>query len=615
MQATGLEYAELAEEQNVTSAADVTEEKVLVFVRKMAETLLRQGRGLEPGREMNTARPQLLPTPSGLCRRSNGAQLDFELENAVARAELTSPLVGLGVHTMNSAMGTSSLVDSSCLESFAPQHVDPIAGTRQGVAGELWMGAPMEQRTWLLDSQKYYDGTPNEVHDRATANRSGLLMNTLPDVQFENGDGSWSEGESNLCHTSYVAPKQVFPGTSPKQLELTPTEPKLGPFYENEIAPELEKCYGLLSIGCSTLHAQKTWWPLALFMADRTLDRYAQDSAEPCEWDISRSETWACQKKIPKYFSAQPRVRVLDKDGNGVAGRNCTIYDLGADEDLVPLQPHYTCGPSGVDGFIQVQNLTLTHGETRKLQLVVEVDGVTAPLSYDSYWRAPHTVFYISDTVPSFQGSKIELIALQGHDAVRFIVLVLMLVFALNSVGMRHEAGNTPAPRPTLVRRVVGVVGWLWTMYYATGILSRMFGPEGAPYAEEGRYGLTAVGMKDLMIVPRSGARTLSSQRTARSGAHACAPLSGQIGTPLSVFDAILRIVFLLITLAILLLTTLVLVWGDQDFWEGFVVPRLQMLLEAMSSATPLRRKKVRQADKSTPPIVTSSDDGAHKSA
>ena len=64
MQATGLEYAELAEEQNVTSAADVTEEKVLVFVRKMAETLLRQGRGLEPGREVSIAPPQLLPTPS-----------------------------------------------------------------------------------------------------------------------------------------------------------------------------------------------------------------------------------------------------------------------------------------------------------------------------------------------------------------------------------------------------------------------------------------------------------------------------------------------------------------------------------------------------------------------
>ena len=63
VQATGLEYAELAEEQNVTSAADVTEEKVLVFVRKMAETLLRQGRGLEPGREMNTARPQLAAYP------------------------------------------------------------------------------------------------------------------------------------------------------------------------------------------------------------------------------------------------------------------------------------------------------------------------------------------------------------------------------------------------------------------------------------------------------------------------------------------------------------------------------------------------------------------------
>ena len=59
---------------------------------------------------------------------------------------------------------------------------------------------------------------------------------------------------------------------------------------------------------------------------------------------------------------------------------------------------------------------------------------------------------------------------------------------ALNSVGLRHEAGSAPAPRPTLVRRVLGVVGWLWAMYYATGILSRMFGPEGAPFADEDRY-------------------------------------------------------------------------------------------------------------------------------
>lgn len=93
--ATAREYGDLANEQNITSAADVDADTALVFVRRLAETLM-----------------------------SNGAHVDITLKNPVATVELTAPLVGLGVHTTGSMLDSFSYEEPGrCVESPHSPHV------------------------------------------------------------------------------------------------------------------------------------------------------------------------------------------------------------------------------------------------------------------------------------------------------------------------------------------------------------------------------------------------------------------------------------------------------------------------------------------------------------
>ena len=485
------QYADLVEEQNITSMRDVGAGTVRVFVRKVADTLL-----------------------------SRGARLDLALENRVTSAELTAPLAGLGVHTTGSTLDTFSYDEMSrCVEHFSPQHTDPVGSTRERLNGEMWMGPIGERKTWLLDSVSLYDGSRNEV--LRGRNHAGPLK-SLPDVP--NGDRS----PSSLCHTSYIAAQQTFPATSNQLLNRTPPDPILGRLWEQEVVPRVERCHGLRWL-CESTSVWDTLMQRLIYLA---APRYADEPNST---------------KMPKYFSARPRVIVKDASGFGVAGRNCTVSEVNRQGDFVPITIDYKCGPSGADGVMYLENLSLSNGATRPLQLRVEVNGLEAQLSNDSYWRGAVTVFYLSDIVPSFANT--ELFFLNGHDSFRLLVLLLLPVFALNGIGLTTPRVNEPSSPVGLITRTLGAIGLLWTMYHATGVLARMHGPSGAAYAQEGRRALTAIGMRDMM----------------------------PIGAAYSAWDQILRMILLFSTLAVLLLATLALVWSDRSCWRW-----LQTKLQAL---------------------------------
>ena len=91
---------------------------------------------------------------------------------------------------------------------------------------------------------------------------------------------------------------------------------------------------------------------------------------------------------------------------------------------------------------------------------------------------------------------------------------------------------------------------------------SRRYGPAGAPYADEGRVALTALGMQDMM----------------------------PIGSSYSTWDALMRLILLLINVAVLVLSTLALLWSDRGCWI-WIQGRLAALQAALRRFAVARRQ------------------------
>ena len=63
------------------------------------------------------------------------------------------------------------------------------------------------------------------------------------------------------------------------------------------------------------------------------------------------------------------RITARDALGNPLAGKYCNVTDLSDDGyDLLPLTLTYTCGPSGADGVILLEDLRISGGASRRLR-------------------------------------------------------------------------------------------------------------------------------------------------------------------------------------------------------------------------------------------------------
>jgi hypothetical protein len=121
------------------------------------------------------------------------------------------------------------------------------------------------------------------------------------------------------------------------------------------------------------------------------------------------------------------RVTARDAHGNPLAGRYCNVSDLSDDSyDLLPLTLTYTCGPSGADGVMLLENLQVSGGASRRLRLVVRVDGVLARAAPDALWAFDTRLSYVSAAQPSFQHTGMLSLGVLGypdsnHDSVMLL--------------------------------------------------------------------------------------------------------------------------------------------------------------------------------------------------
>ena len=121
------------------------------------------------------------------------------------------------------------------------------------------------------------------------------------------------------------------------------------------------------------------------------------------------------------------------------------MTDLSDDGyDLLPLTLTYTCGPSGADGVMLLEDLRISGGASRRLKLVVRVDGVLARAAPDAPWSFDTTLQYVSSAQPSFAHSGMLSLGVLGYpDSNHDSVMLLSLVRVRVRVGVRVRVAST----------------------------------------------------------------------------------------------------------------------------------------------------------------------------
>jgi hypothetical protein len=169
-----------------------------------------------------------------------------------------------------------------------------------------------------------------------------------------------------------------------------------------------------------------------------------------------------------------PQLIVRDANGNPIEGKTCIIEDLSDAPywgmfDGTPFGMAYECGPSDVNGIINIRNLAFHGGSNRRLDLRITVDGVRAQPEPGSRWRFDTRVFYISADQPHM--GHASTIIMGGHESIYLFILVSLLAMSTNAVSSQYNS-NQSAP-PTM--KLIGMVALLGLTYTTSAFFARHF--------------------------------------------------------------------------------------------------------------------------------------------
>ena len=418
-------------------------------------------------------------------------------------AELTAPISGFGLFAtardlpdavdgpggwskgLTPAAANASISPSTCASAGYPNLV-PAQATRHAIAaagapplvpmpergdvypigGPMWQAPVVMERNWLLDTHSRYD----------------------PSSATTLGMPHWG-GIPPLCRASFLAAGQAAPATSARA-------PAHGHAFADGWFPAFEEVAAWLEgFGGDARAFEAACAPAALAAAG---DGPISDPAA-APLGVSASLAAACGygrglgfgSNPKRYYSSAPRVVIRSADGTPLAGRNCTLQELGHSlGDMVALRLSYTCGPSDANGVAAIRELRAEAGSTRALSFTAAVEGVPAPLSNRSHWGADTTLYYINPDQMSL--SSIGLLSLKGHDALYLLSLLAIPLFAINTVGYRAE-------RPSRIWRFLAGFATSWLAFVSTSLFVRTFKPAAAAGGGGARPAvLSAVGLNDL---------------------------------------------------------------------------------------------------------------------
>ena len=424
---------------------------------------------------------------------------DAQAVAKVASAHLSAPIVGFGASLGGAGSSTARTVPgdetqapiSTCAALGYP-HYEQMAGTR---GAPFWQPRAVAPYNWLLNAGEYPDGSPRR----------------------------FCPIQRHLVGQSHYSEVHVDPGRLWGRAHLPRAMVEQSPPTEAQ-----EAAYAQMSD--AQLQAQ-----------DVALDELEQDVCPVDNLQLMRTEQMAlCRESFvatgqtvasttsrydhlldlpdveaqaassPDRSAGDGRVRVTARDahGNPLAGRYCNVTDLSDDGyDLLPLTLSYTCGPSGADGVMLLENLQVSGGASRRLKLVVRVDGVLARAAPDAPWAFDTSLSYVSSAQPSFQHTGMLSLGVLGtndadahnnHDSIMLLSFFGLAVLAINAVSLDphcQDDGAVITRKPPFFLRMLGMLALLVLVQTNAALWAHMV------TTTDSGHSVVAIGLRDMIAM------------------------------------------------------------------------------------------------------------------
>ena len=397
-----------------------------------------------------------------------------ERSNPVATVSMTAPLVGFGAYMVSSSNTGFSVARDESAEGVQPVISCTTMGYphfekgQTGVDVPLWQPRATAPYNWLLNAGELADGTQRkwcpamdapELDHRYQHNLNERMWGRYGLERMPLTDPTVSVAEPATEMGRHVARME-----SEARLlrdEACPADPLQ--LMRTEVMQLCRESY--VATG------------QALPSTTTTYSDLLQQPREDNEPELGGGE-------------ARARLVVRDADGFPIAGKYCNVTEVGdTSADFRALTLDYTCGPSGDDGVLMVEGLTITGGATRPVKLVVSVDGVVAQPAADSMWNFDVKLLYVSSDQPSMVHTR--LLWLAGHDSVMLFMLFGLACLAINAVGLN----NSRDVEPPLLLRLMGLLSLLLLVMINAGLWAHMRNKDGDGSS------LVAIGLRDMVAL------------------------------------------------------------------------------------------------------------------
>ena len=403
-------------------------------------------------------------------------QLDgSERRNPVGSVAMTAPLVGFGAYMVSSSNTGFQVPRDASVEDIQPVISCTTMGYphfekgQTGVDVPLWQPRAVAPYNWLLNAGEQADGTQRKWCPAMEAPEL--------DHRYQHNTNERMWGRFGLERMPLTDPtvSVVEPATEMGR-QVTRMEEQAALLREEACpADPLQLMRTEVMQLC-----RESYVATGQALPSTTTDysELLQQPREDDEAELGGGE-------------ARARLVVRDHAGFPLAGKYCNVTEVGDDSsDFRALVLDYTCGPSGDDGVLMVEELQISGGATRPLKLIVSVDGVVAQPAADSMWNFDVKLMYVSSDQPSMVHTR--LLLLHGHDSVMLFMFFGLACLAINAVGLN----NAREVEPPLLLRLMGLLSLLLLVMINAGLWAHMRSKDG-----EGGSSLVAIGLRDMVAL------------------------------------------------------------------------------------------------------------------
>ena len=278
----------------------------------------------------------------------------------VASAHLSAPIVGFGASlggagssTARATPGDPTQAPISTCAALGYPHYEQTAGTR---GAPFWQPRALAPYNWLLNAGEHPDGEPRRF---------------CPIQRHLVGQSDYAQSHvdpGRLWGRAYL-PRAVLEPSPPTEAQ----EAAYAQMSDAQLQAQDAALDGLEREVCPVDHLQLMRTEQMALCRESFVATGQTVASTSSRYDhlLNLPDVEAQAASSPDRSAGDGRVRITARDalGNPLAGKYCNVTDLSDDGyDLLPLTLTYTCGPSGADGVILLEDLRISGGASRRLR-------------------------------------------------------------------------------------------------------------------------------------------------------------------------------------------------------------------------------------------------------